>query len=332
MIPTVVDFPLSPSAGIPMLGTMLIRPILLSSLSAVSWFVISCGSHTEVPVLVGQSSEVALEGEEIFREAQQADSKGKTKKAINLYEEMADKYPFARSASRARYRQAQLLDQQGEIEDAFEAYDKFLNRFPGSPLYGKALDRFEEIALMVSKGKVKGSFLGFSTDIPLSKRVEMLGKLIDHAPQSARAARAQFAIGEAYHDNGKYKEAVASFRKLVAEQPDSSQAPEALFRVGEILLENAARGNQNQANLDLSREAFNDYLIQYPRHKRNAEARKKIKEIDQREIRNSFSIAEYYVKDGEIESAKVYYRDIIRRTKSGKLHDKAKASLEALGN
>ncbi len=98
------------------------------------------------------------------------------------------------------------------------------------------------------------------------------------------------------------------------------------------MLENADRGNQNQANLDMSREAFNDYLIQYPGHSRNGEARKLIAELDKRDLQRSFDIAEYYVKTGQIESAKVYYRDIVKRSSSGKLHDAAKARLNQIGN
>ena len=80
-------------------------------------------------------------------------------------------------------------------------------------------------------------------------------------------------------------------------------------------MEEADRGNQNQANVDLAREAFNDYLIQYPGHSRNAEARKLIASLGGRDLQRSFDIAEFYLKTGKTESAKVYYRDIVKRTR-----------------
>ena len=115
------------------------------------------------------------------------------------------------------------------------------------------------------------------------------------------------------------------------EQPESGEAPEALFRVGVLLMEDADRGNQNQANLDLAREAFNDYLIQYPGHSRNAEAHKMIASLGGRDLQRSFDVAEFYLKTGKPESAKVYYRDIVKRAGSGKLHDASKARLKELG-
>ena len=331
MIADCRDFRLSPSSGLSML-TLMLRPIAIASLLIVSWFIVSCGSSGEIPILVNESRVASIEGETIYLDARRADTAGKTKKAIKLYDEVADDFPFAPSAAKARYRQAQLLDQQGEVEDAFETYDAFLGRFPGSSLYTKAFNRLESIAFDVASGKVKGSFLGMERDIPLSTKVEMLSKIAVHAPKSERAAKAQFAIGQAYLAEEKYDKSVAAFRELVSDQPNSSLAPRALFKVGEILLQNAERGNQNQANLRLSREAFNDYLIQYPGHSRNNEARKKITELKARELKRSYEIAKFYEKTGEIKSARFYYSNIVSETKSGKLHDAAKARLKAIGN
>jgi outer membrane protein assembly factor BamD (BamD/ComL family) len=310
---------------------MLQRPIVSALLSVAALLVVSCGSDSDTPILAGNTQSAAADGEALYQKAKQADDAGKTGRAIKLYDEVATRYPFAQSAAQARYRQAQMLDQQGEIEDAFEAYDKFLQRFPGSPLYASALSRQASMAQSAAEGDVKSSFLGLKTKLSLEKTVAMLEKVRDHAPKSPTAAKAQFTIGEAYQAKKKYKEAIDAFRKLVNDQPSSAQAPEALFRVGEILLENADRGNQNQANLDLSREAFNDYLIQYPGHSRNAEARKLIDSLGGRDLQRSFDIAEFYLKTGKPESAKVYYRDIVRRTGSGKLHDASKARLKELG-
>lgn len=314
-----------------MLRPMLQRPIVFASLSVAALFLASCGTDSDTLILAGNIQSASSEGETLYQQAKQADDAGKADKAIKLYDKTATRYPFAPSASQARFRQAQLLDQQGEIEDAFDAYDQFLQGFPGSPQYTTALDRQASMAQAAAEGDVKSSFLGLKTQLSLDKTVAMLGKVRDHAPKTATAAKAQFTIGEAYQAKRKYREAINAFRQLVNDQPSSAQAPEALFRVGQILMENAERGNQNQANLDLSREAFNDYLIQYPGHSRNAEARKMIEGLGGKDLQRSFDIAEFYLKTGKPESAKIYYRDIVRQTGSGKLHDASKARLKELG-
>jgi outer membrane protein assembly factor BamD (BamD/ComL family) len=314
-----------------MLRRMTYRFIAFALLSASVFSISSCGPDPDMPIMAGNTQAAATEGEALYLKAKQADEAGKTGKAIKLYDQTASRFPFAPSAPQARFRQAQLLEQQGEVVKSFEAYDKFLSRFQGSGLYTTALNRQIAMAQSAADGDVKQSMMGLKTRLSLEKTVEMLGKVRDNAPKSTAAAKAQFTIGQLYEAKKKYKEAIAAYRQLVRDQPGCSQAPVALFRVGVILTAEADRGNQNQANLDLAREAFNDYLIQYPGDSRNGEARKLVASLGNRDLQRSYDIAEYYQKTGKSESAKVYYHDIMNREKSGPLHDKARARLKELG-
>jgi outer membrane protein assembly factor BamD (BamD/ComL family) len=314
-----------------MLRAMTPRLIACALLSASVFLLSSCGSDSDMPIMAGNTQAAASEGESLYQKAKQADDAGNTGKAIKLYEQTATRFPFAPSAPQARFRQAQLLEQQGEVVKAFKAYDQFLERFQGSGLYTTALSRQAAMAQSAADGDVKSSMLGIKTKLSLDKTVEMLEKVRDNAPKSTTAAKAQFTIGQLYETKKKSREAIAAYRQLVRDQPGSAQAPEALFRVGVIMTAEADRGNQNQANLDLAREAFNDYLIQYPGDSRNAEARRLIDSLGGRDLQRSYDIAEFYQKTGKTESAKVYYRDILSRAKSGPYHDKARARLKELG-
>lgn len=282
----------------------------------------------------GNSRGAADEGTSLFQQAKQADDAGNAKRAIKLYDQTATRYPFIDAAPQARFRQAELLEQQGKTIKAFDAYQLFLTRFQASNLYATALSRQAKMAQAAADGEIKTRFLGIKTSLDADKVAEMLAQVRDNAPKSATAAKAQFAIGQLYQAKQKSKEAgkaIDAYRQLVRDQPDSKEAPEALFRVGVVLTEEADRGNQNQATLDLAREAFNDYLNQYPGHYRNAEARKLIAGLGSRDLQRSFDIAEFYWKTKRYESAKVYYRDIVKRAPAGKLQNDARARLKELG-
>ncbi len=284
--------------------------------------------------MTGNNQAVASEGDALFQQAKQADDAGDAKHAIKLYDQTATRYPFIDLAAQARFRQAELLEQQGETLDAFDAYQQFLVRFQASSHYATALSRQAKMAQAAADGQIKNSFLGIRTKLDIDKVVEMLGQVRDNAPKSATAAKAQFTIGALYQSKNKTREAakaIEAYRQLVRDQPESSEAPEAMFRIGVVYTAEADRGNQNQATLDLAREAFNDYLNQYPSHYRNAEARSLIKGLGTRDLQRSYDIAEYYRKTKQYESAKVYYRDIIKRSPSGKLHDDARDRLKSLG-
>jgi outer membrane protein assembly factor BamD (BamD/ComL family) len=310
---------------------MIRRFAAIALLPAMACLLAACGSSGDAPILAGQTSAAVSEGEALYHQAKAADDAGKTKRAIKLYDRTATRFPFINSAAQARFRQAQLIDQAGQPRKAFDAYDKLLIQYPGGSLYSPALERLTAIANNAAEGDIKSSFLGIRSRVPLEKTVEMLERVRHHAPRSRTAAKAQFTTGELYQSKRKYKEAIEAFRQLVREQPESPEAPEALFRVGLIYIEQADHGNQNQSNLDLANESFNDYLIQYPGHNRNAEARRMISSLRGMELERSMEIAEFYMKTGRPEAAKIYYRDIVRKNGSGKLHEAANARLKQLG-
>ena len=314
-----------------MIQAMVHRIITCGAIAAASLLLSSCGSDSDMPVLAGNVAGATGEGEALYQQAKQADESGNANRAVKLYDKMATQYPFAPSASQARFRQAQILDHQGDIEKAFDAYNKFLSQFPSSSLYTTALNRQAAMAEAAAEGGVKSSFLGMKSKLSLEKTVEMLSKVRANAPKSRIASRAQLATGRLYQAKKKPREAIAAYRQLVTDQPDSPDAPEAMYLVGVTMMEDAERGNQSQGNLDLAREAFNDYLIQYPGHSRNAEVRRRLSGLGGADLQRSFDVAEFYLKSGKTEAAKVYYRDIVKRSGSGKLHNASKARLKELG-
>lgn len=307
------------------------RFLIVSLISVGSMFVVSCGNDDGTIQLAGNTRGGTGEAEGLYQKAKSLDDAGKTKKAVKIYAQVADNFPMSPSAATARFRQAEILEQQGEIQDSFEAYQKFLQRYQSSNLYSKALNSQVRMAQSVADGKVKSSFLGLKSKISIKETVEMLGQLRDNAPRSEISANAQFKIGELYQSEKDYKESIDAYRKLVRDQPDTSQAAEALFRVGIVLLEQADAGNHNQGTLDLAGEALNDYLLQYPNHSKNAEAKRLLTSLQSRDLNRSLEIAKFYDRTGQTESAKVYYRDIVKSSKTGSAHEYAKARLKELG-
>jgi len=303
----------------------------LLMLASSTVLLVSCGSNSDGPPLAGQASANNASGDQLYQKAKQADDSGNQGKALDLYEEVADKYPLASSSAQARFRQAQLLEQKGEVLKAFDAYQKFLERYQGTGLYSSALSRQASLAQSAADGEVKTSFLGLKSGLATDRVVKMLEQVRDNASKSATASKAQFTIGALYQSRREEKKAIAAYRKLVNDFHDSREAPEGQFRIGKVYIESADRGNQNLATLAQAREALQDYLNQYPGHGRNAEARKLMSELGGRNVQKTFDVAEFYLKTGETESAKVYYRDVIARAGSGPLYQKSKARLAELG-
>lgn len=304
-------------------------------LPALAVLLAACGEDSDLPPLAGQTQTHNDEAEALFGQAQAADTAGKADKAIKLYDRLGDEMPLSRRAPEARFRQGELLQQEGRIKDSFDAYQELLSRYNNSGLYTKALERQAAMAQSAAEGQVKTSFLGLKSKLSNEKVVEMLDKVRANSPRSPTASKAQFTIGqlwESQRNSSGSAKAIAAYRDLVLEFPDSKEAPEGQFRIGKILIEEARRGNQDQANLDRARESLQDYLRQYPGHSKNGEARQLLANLGGEDLQRSFDVAEFYERKGDTASAKFYYEEVIRKAKSGPLHDQAKARLAALSS
>ncbi|MDB6078189.1 MAG: nrfG, partial [Akkermansiaceae bacterium] len=242
-------------------------------LPAAALALASCGTDKDLPPLLnnGATNSSSGKAESIYQEAKSADASGKTSRAAKLYGKAADEAPVFPHAPEARYRQAEILQQEGNVRESFDAYQEFLTRYNSSSYYQKALDTQAAMAQAAADGQVKTSFLGLKSRLSNEKIADMLAKVRQNAPRSPTAAKAQFTIGKIWESDtssGSAAKAITAYRELSADYPDSPQAPEGQFLIGKILLDEARRGNHDQANLDRAKEAFQDYLRRYPNHSR----------------------------------------------------------------
>jgi len=302
-------------------------------LLAGSLFFVSCGSDPSRVPLAGEARAGESPAQALYNAGFSAESAGQTKKALKSYGAINAKYPQSSVAAEATYRYAKLLERSGEPLDAFQAYDDVLTKYPASSHYSEAMKRQESLAHQVAQGVIKDSFIGFNTKVGPKQTTEMLSKVRDNAPRAASAPKAQFAIGEVYQNqSSKEGEAIMAFRRLVRDYPDSNYAPEAQFRIGDILLKQSTGGNEDAANIDRARKAFDDLLLRYPNHQRAADARRSIAQIQSDDIRRSYEIAEFYRKKGQTNSALFYYRETVRKSKDGKLRNQAQAWINKLSS
>jgi outer membrane protein assembly factor BamD len=176
--------------------------------------------------------------------------------------------------------------------------------------------------------------IGFKIPITLKKSAEMLAKVRQNAPRAISAEKAQYTIGRIYQSRGKQTShavlAISAFRELTRDFPDSKYAPDAQYQIGEILLTQSRKGNQDSANLDRAKRAFEDVLIRYPTSKQAKMAKAQIAKLASGNIQRSFDIAEFYRKKGQISSALVYYRDTVTRSNSGPLRASAQGWINKL--
>ena len=267
-----------------------------------------------------------------YNAAKATEAKGNTKKAAKIYGETATEYPLSDVAPDAQYRQALLLDQNGELLESFKVYDGLITKYPNSPHYTTAIKRQIALANAAAGGSLRTpTFIGLKARVEPKKTVGMLEKVRENAPRAPSAAKAQFTIGEVWQNDQKIEQAIQAFQKIVSDYSGSPLAPEAQYRIGELLLKEAEEGNQNQANLDRARRAFDDLLLRYPGHKRSKDAKREIAKITSGNIERTYETAEFYRKKGQNSSALFYYREVVRKSQPGALQTEAQNWVSKLG-
>ncbi|MGE9269135.1 MAG: tetratricopeptide repeat protein [Verrucomicrobiales bacterium] len=292
---------------------------------------VSCGGSEDDVPLAAATRAGQGEAARLYQAGVAAQEAGNTKKAASLFEEVAKDFPLAASAPEARFRQAKILDHQGELLEAFQAYQAYLSRYPAGPRYSEAIKRQRTVALAAADGQLKNNFLGIKSRLDSQKVVTMLTQVRENAPRTAEAPLVQYKIGEVWERAKKEEQAIAAFRLLTLEYPDSKYAPEAQYRMGEILMAEAKRGNQDQANIDRARETYQDLLLRYPNSRRAKDARARIASLGSADLQRSYDVAEFYRKKGQTSSAVFYYQEVVRRSGGGSLREKARARLAELG-
>ncbi|MEN8774688.1 MAG: outer membrane protein assembly factor BamD [Akkermansiaceae bacterium] len=306
------------------------------SLFAASSFLLSCGGSADSARLASDSRASEETAQAYYNAAVAAEKSGDYRKATKLFEKIVVRHPLCPIASDSAYRWGKLLERDREPLDAFKAYDAILARYPASPHYAEAMKRQEIIATQVAEGHITKSFIGFKTPIELKKSAEMLAKVRQSAPRAPSAAKAQYTIGRIYQSRGKGANdnalARSAFRELTRDFPDSKYAPDAQYRIGEILLGESKKGNQDSANLDRAKRAFEDVIIRYSDSKQAKMAQAQIQKLASGDLQRSYEIAEFYRKKGQISSALFYYQETVNRSKPGPLRTTAQEWMNKLSD
>jgi len=79
----------------------------------------------------------------------------------------------------------------------------------------------------------------------------------------------EFHSAESFFINRNYAEAIDSYRKALKDSPESEWAPDAKFSIASTL----AFYDNPQRNFTQALQEFDEFLKQYPDHKRASEAR-----------------------------------------------------------
>lgn len=116
-------------------------------------------------------------------------------------------------------------------------------------------------------------FIAYSDYINKNYNLAIRGfqKFISYYPDTLRAAKARYWIGECYYAQRKYEQAIGVFDRLIEEDSEGANVSDAMLKKGYALV---ALGRHMEA-----RQVLTDLIDKYPFSEISALAKQKLKEI-----------------------------------------------------
>lgn len=222
---------------------------------------------------------------------------GNYTKAIQEWKRLIKRFPLSELTSEAQYHIGLALQAKKDYYEAFLAYQAVLDNYPQTGRIKDIVGKEYEIA----------NLLMFSAK---NRAVEIYVKIVENAPYGEYADLALYKIGAYYQESGRYQEALAEFKKIEDDHPNSQLLDDARFARAVCLSKVSLDADYDQELTDEAIKEFEDFIIDYPLSNMMKEAQKILAQLNERKAEQAFKIARFYERQGSIDSAVIYYREV----------------------
>ena len=249
-----------------------------------------------------------------FNKAKGYEDAGRLRAARDLYKSIAKSYPNTKVGAEAQFRLAQVREREGDSKKAFDEYQTLITVYRGSTHFKTAIARQFAIAEKLKTTKRKG-FLGFGAGVQPSELRKMFEQIADAAPYSEYAPRSWMALGELSSKGGQKADAIRNYQTVVDNYRGTTYASDAQYQIYQLrgmAAENSNSPSEDRAQVD----AALDFLANNPDDQRAEQVKVGLNEIESRALEKLFTTGQFYEKQGNLDSALIYYREVVKKPNS----------------
>lgn len=249
--------------------------------------------------------------------------------AEKKFREILKNYPQSVKAPEAQYRLGIVYEETGDYLKAFRAYRRLVETYPQSERFAEVIEREFRIGNVFLGGR-KAKFAGLEILPSLPKAVEVFKHIVEQAPYSEFGDKAQFQMGAAFKKWRHFGEAVDAFQGVIDQYPSSELVPQARYEVAECSFLRSASNVRDQRAMEEASRQVTRFLGRYPDTESAEKASKIRQEIDEKNAEKNYRIGLYYEKENFVESALIYYQDVVARYPETLWGQKASDKLRSL--
>lgn len=227
------------------------------------------------------------------------------------FEKILKHYPDAFEASEAQYFIGRCLHEQGKPYQAFLEYQKVVDTYPNSSRIQEVIEQEYNIGEFFLTREPK-KWMGISFyDLVEHPSLEIFAKVVENAPYSEYAPRAQYKLGVLYSSLGRYSEANEAFQKLIDNYPQSEWAEAGKYQLAASGVKASAGVAYDDSFRKEAMERFEDFVENHPEAELSEKASEHLTNLREEEAGKNYDIAVFYEKNGKLESALIYYKFVI---------------------
>lgn len=255
---------------------------------------------------------------------------GHLRKAGRAYYYLVRHWPNSDEAPISQRARADIFMERNNLKDAFKAYQYLIDNYAGRMKdYHEVIEKQFEIAdTLMNRRRMRWIFGGFRSP---EYAVEYFEDVISNAPQSYRAAEAQYKIGEAHMEADELEEAIMAFGELGYRYPNSEFAELAHWKKI-VCYESLYKDMPYSLDvLDEMLTASTVFLTTYPK----SEYREQVIELRNRlyevKAKRAFDEAAFYQKvPKKMDAAKLCFEQMIEEYPKSKLVPEAQERIAEL--
>lgn len=232
------------------------------------------------------------------------------KRAVQELDKLIRYYPGSSHAPDAQYYTGRSYEDMEEYYHSYLAYQKMIEAYPYAKNRDEVIKRQFDIGMRFFNGE-KAKVMGVALLPATDKAVEIFEQVVRNSPYGEYADKAQYKIGEAYKNTGRFAEATVAFQTLADEYPKSELINEANYQIAQCAYLASLNYAYDQGTTDKAIEKFEEFTTYAADNEElSREAQENLKRLREKRAMGLFETARFYEKIGQFASAAIYYKDI----------------------
>ncbi|MBF0384528.1 MAG: outer membrane protein assembly factor BamD [Candidatus Omnitrophica bacterium] len=255
---------------------------------------------------------------------------GKYDEAVREFRKLIRHFPKAVEAPEAQFFVARSLEEQKKLFEAFKEYQLVIDKYPFSERSGEIVEKQYNLGLKLLDGKLgKSGFKDFMLGRDYDP-IEILRAVIKNSPYSKYAPASQYKIGLYLLEKGLYQESRDEFEKLINDYPASEEAKLGKYQIALADTKRSTEAPYDQKVTENALKELEEASESYPEADLSEQAQQNILKLKEKEAESNFIIAQFYEKQKQFESAKIYYRIVADNYQNTKWAAKALERIQTI--